>query len=66
MLWFKKTPRRIRIDVYDGDCNLLDTGYFSVSSNREIRKLGKKFMRQVLCEMYFEGIDNAYWTYTEV
>jgi hypothetical protein len=66
MLWFKKRPRRVRIEIRDGDCNILDVGYFSVGSRHEIRKVANKFMQQVLCELYFEGIDEAYWTCTEL
>ena len=72
-LWKKITnigcrwPKTIYIEVRDGDCQLLDFGYFEINSWNEVIPIGAQFAQDVISALPAdEKYDEVYWNYKEV
>ena len=59
-------PKTIRIEVRNGDCQLLAVEYAKINSWNEIMQKGSAFAQEVMRLAENEKVDEVYWNYKEV
>ena len=64
-LFRRKWPKRIRIEVRDGNCQLLDFTYYTINSWDEVIPYGEQFAQDVMSTYPAEELDEVYWHYEE-
>ena len=62
----KKWPKRILIEVRDGDCKLIDFTIVKIYSWDQVMSLGAHFSQEVMSHYSDENLDEVYWNYEEV
>lgn len=63
--FFHPWPKRIRIEVRDGQCRLIDFKFVNIKSWDEIFPLGEAFCQEVMRVWECEDLDEVYWHYEE-
>lgn len=63
--FFRPWPKRILIEVRDGDCRLIDFKYVYIKSWNDIIPLGEAFCQEVMIEWECEELDEVFWRYEE-
>jgi hypothetical protein len=67
MKWFFKRewPKRIKIEVRDGNAQLLDFMIVKINSWDEVMEIGSKFAQDTMIQFADDNIDECYWRFEE-
>lgn len=64
--WLKPWPKKVRIEVRDGDCQLLDFNIVYIYNWCDLTLKGEAMAQTAMLEYNCENLDEVYITYEEV